>query len=61
MNEIEEELEKHARIRERGAEIGRKLMESKRQMQEEAQQDFQKPEIRAIFEELYKKIQDEGK
>jgi len=47
MNEIEEELEKHARIWARRAEIGRKLMESKREMQEEAKRDFQKPEVRA--------------
>jgi hypothetical protein len=60
VNEIEEELEKRARIRARGAEIGRKLMESKREMQEEAKRDFQKPEVRAALDELYKRIQNEG-
>ena len=60
MNEIEEELEKHARIQARGAEIGRKLMESKHEMQEEAKRDYQKPEVRAALDELYKRIHNKG-
>jgi len=35
-------------------------MESKREMQEEAKRDFQKPEVRAALDELYKRIQNEG-
>ncbi len=62
MDAIEKELKKHEAIRARGAEIGRKLMESKRQMQEEAQREYKEnPEIRAVFEKLYSEVENEAK
>lgn len=39
----------------------RKLMASKRQMQEEADRDWDDPEMRAIFEALLKKSANEKK
>ncbi|MPR36175.1 hypothetical protein [Salmonirosea aquatica] len=39
----------------------RKLMASKREMQEEARRDMEKPEIQAIVQELMRKLENEGK
>jgi hypothetical protein len=52
MKTAQEELDQHAKIQQKMLDIGRKLMQSKRELQAEIREDAKKPEFRAAIERL---------
>jgi hypothetical protein len=48
----QEELREHEAIQKRMVAVARRMLESKRQLQQEIKEDMKKPEIRAAVDEL---------
>ena len=61
METIEKQTDQDTEKVSKGIIFCRKLMASKRQMQEEARKDWDDPKMRAIFDDLIKKAADEKK
>ncbi len=51
----EQQLQEHQDIQNRMVAVARRMIESKRQLQQEIQDDMKKPEIRAAIDELKKR------
>ncbi|MFD2569741.1 hypothetical protein ACFSUS_03795 [Spirosoma soli] len=52
---VEQQLREHEDLRKRMVAVARRMMESKRQLQQEIRDDMNKPEVRAAIDELKKR------
>lgn len=55
INPIEQELREHEAIQKRMVAVAKRMLESKRQLQQEIRDDIQKPDIQAAINELKKR------
>ncbi|SFD32217.1 hypothetical protein [Spirosoma endophyticum] len=55
INPIEQELREHEAIQKRMVAVAKRMLESKRQLQQEIRDDIQKPDVQAAINELKKR------
>lgn len=52
MTDVEKDLERHQEMKRRMVAVARRMLETKRELQEEIRNDMNNPEIRAAIDEL---------